>query len=104
VVTTTGFRLVNKYKISEGILKMDCEGCEYASIIGATNDTLRRFKQIQIEYHYGPKELVQKLSRAGFETTIEGLYRATNKMEKKPMYIGYIYGFRKNETNVGEFS
>ena len=37
---------------SDLMLKMDCEGCEY-SLLEEETETLRKFKKIQIEYHYG---------------------------------------------------
>jgi FkbM family methyltransferase len=48
------------------ILKMDCEGCEYESILSATRDTIRSFSYIQIEYHDGYKDLKSKLEENGF--------------------------------------
>ncbi len=48
------------------ILKMDCEGCEY-NLLNEDNSIIRKFSQIQIEYHYGYKKLVKKLNKAGFQ-------------------------------------
>jgi FkbM family methyltransferase len=52
------------------ILKMDCEGCEYESILSATRDTIRSFSHIQIEYHYGYKDLKYKLEENGFIVSV----------------------------------
>jgi hypothetical protein len=52
------------------ILKMDCEGCEYESILSATRDTIRSFSYIQIEYHGGYKDLKYKLEENGFTVTV----------------------------------
>jgi FkbM family methyltransferase len=52
------------------ILKMDCEGCEYESILSATRDTIRSFSYIQIEYHYGYKDLKYKLEENGFIVSV----------------------------------
>lgn len=61
--------LIERYNINADILKIDCEGCEYDVIIRASNDTLRRFSHIQIEYHYGYKNLKEKLEKNGFKVT-----------------------------------
>ena len=81
--------------IDGGVLKMDCEGCEYGSILGASNDVLQHFDQIAIEYHYGYKDLEQKLKGAGFSVrhTIPkyaGYYRTREPI----MYIGLIFAKR----------
>jgi len=52
------------------ILKMDCEGYEYDIILSATKETLQRFQQIQIEYHYGYKNLKKKLDECGFKVEV----------------------------------
>jgi len=63
--------IVKKYDIPDGsILKMDCEGCEYESILSASETTLQRFSHIQIEYHLGYRDLKEKLERCGFKVTI----------------------------------
>lgn len=62
--------IVNNYNIPEGsILKVDCEGCEYDSILSAPEDALRRFSHIIIEYHFGYKDLKQKLENCGFRVS-----------------------------------
>ena len=89
--------VTNKYNLFENIiLKMDCEGCEYESILSSSNDTLRKFKQIQIEYHNGPQKLAERLIRAGFDIKIEGLYHVKRKLEHSDLYIGYLYAFQRS--------
>ncbi|KPV46708.1 hypothetical protein SE19_04335 [Acidiplasma aeolicum] len=56
------------------------------------NDTLKKFKRIQIEYHHGYEKLKDKLEDAGFTVT----YTETVKVFDKDaiehnMSIGYIY-------------
>jgi FkbM family methyltransferase len=87
---------------SEGIiLKMDCEGCEYDVILSSAEDTLRCFSHIQIEYHYGYKNLKEKLKKCGFSVLVSGpKYSPSNRNPFKKMgaafneYIGYIYARR----------
>ncbi|MEM3245923.1 MAG: FkbM family methyltransferase, partial [Candidatus Micrarchaeaceae archaeon] len=62
--------IIKQYRINNGILKMDCEGCEYGIVLNAKKETLQKFEQIMIEYHYGYKNLIGKLEDAGFKTKI----------------------------------
>jgi len=59
--------LVEEYSLSNAILKMDCEGCEYESILSSERDILRKFSHIQIEYHNGYRNLKEKLEKSGFQ-------------------------------------
>jgi hypothetical protein len=49
------------------ILKMDCESCEYETILNAKPDDLKIFEQLIVEYHDGYMELRKVLEDAGFE-------------------------------------
>ncbi|SIM61091.1 FkbM family methyltransferase [Cuniculiplasma divulgatum] len=57
--------LIDKYNIKNGILKMDCEGCEYA-LLEEDDKVLNNIEMIQIEYHYGCENLVKKLRNCSF--------------------------------------
>ena len=57
--------LVEKFKLNDAVLKMDCEGCEY-NLLNEDNSVIVKFSQIQIEYHNGYKKLIEKLNNAGF--------------------------------------
>ena len=70
--------LLSDYHIDKAILKMDCEGCEY-NILKEDNNTLRKFKRIQIEYHYGYEKLKEKLKDAGFTVTYSKPVKSLNK-------------------------
>ena len=63
--------LIEKYKITDGIIKMNCEGCEYDTIIKTPNNILCEFSQILIQYHDRPEKLIQKLKNAGFSVMYE---------------------------------
>jgi len=77
--------------MDNAVLKMDCECCEY-NIINEDNDTLRKFKRIQIEYHYGYEKLKEKLEEAGFKVTYSEPRKSFNKNAiEHNMLIGYIY-------------
>lgn len=100
-VKKTGLK-INVYSLSDLIkkvgacrnllLKVDCEGCEYPLILNSQIKILKKFKRIQIEYHYGYRDLVKKLRAAGFDVhfTIPRLH--FNKDAKnKVTVVGYIY-------------
>jgi len=52
------------------ILKIDCEGCEYRSILLADGAILRRFTHMVIEYHHGYKNLKKKLQDSNFKVSV----------------------------------
>jgi len=43
--------MINSYNINNGALKIDCEGCEYDSILSSNDTTLNHFEYIMLEYH-----------------------------------------------------
>ncbi len=84
--------LVDRFNIDSASLKIDCEGCEYDIILNASVDILKRFSRIQIEYHYGYKDLCKKLKQCGFEVCVTNpIYIRNDLAEKRNMYVGYIY-------------
>ena len=48
-------------------LKMDCEGCEYNTILREEDSILRRFSEIVLEYHQGHKDIKNRLKSLGFK-------------------------------------
>ncbi|MEM4067576.1 MAG: FkbM family methyltransferase [Candidatus Micrarchaeaceae archaeon] len=84
--------IVRRFKINRGILKVDCEGCEYGIILNAKKETLKKFDQIMIEYHYGYKNLVKKLKETGFHVKIIApIFYFNPEAENHNMIIGLIY-------------
>ena len=88
--------IIDKFKINEGVLEMDCEGCEYSAILESSNRTLRKFSRIIIEYHHGYINLVKKLKAAGFEVkyTLPNFEYDLKKITPIS-YVGMIYAKRK---------
>lgn len=58
--------IVKRYGIEDAALKSDCEGYEYEILFPCPNTTLRKFKKIMLEYHYGYLNIERKLKDAGF--------------------------------------
>jgi FkbM family methyltransferase len=86
--------LVNNYEIKDGILKMDCEGCEY-SLLNEDDEIIRVFRMIQIEYHYGYDKLKNKLERCGFNVRCtEPVNSYDPYAANTNMAFGYIYAER----------
>ena len=84
--------ILEKYQIQSAILKMNCEGCEYNTILNSSRDVLRKFELIMIEYHYGYKNLKQKLESCGFTVNFtEPIFSINKEAENSKMYIGKLY-------------
>lgn len=88
--------ILNTYDIDSASLKMDCEGCEYKAIISSSDSTLQKFTHIQIEYHYGYKNLKERLEKCGFKVSVTNPLFLINHQARKLMYFGYLYAERKN--------
>lgn len=78
--------LVKEFGIRNAILKMDCEGCEYEILLNTDVDTLRTFKQIQVEYHNGYDPLKMRLEEAGFKVEIKRMKSVEVPVERQ----GYL--------------
>jgi len=72
-------------------LKMDCEGCEFEVLFGASGTTLEKISRICLEYHdgftqYTLADLINHLQRSGFRT----------KVTPNPVhsYLGLLYAYR----------
>ncbi|MHB1812542.1 MAG: FkbM family methyltransferase [Thermoplasmataceae archaeon] len=57
------------FDIRGGILKMDCEGCEYDAINEETD--LSIFDHIQLEYHHGVQNIPAILEKKGFNIQVK---------------------------------
>lgn len=71
IPTYTIKNLIEEYNIKNGILKIDCEGCEYDIILQSDKEILHNFSEIFIEYHKGSQDLKEKLKMCGFTIIAE---------------------------------
>jgi len=89
--------ILSMFNIKEAVLKMDCEGCEY-NLLNEDRDTIRRFKRIQIEYHYGYEELYNYLKDNNFDVKYTKPKSGYNPYASSPnMKVGYIYATRRED-------
>lgn len=62
-------QILNEFGSTDAVLKMDCEGCEYETLLNSSKETLQKFSHIQIEYHNGYQNIKKKLENCGFKVT-----------------------------------
>ncbi len=94
-ITTLG-KIIKRVDIRyPAVLKIDCEGCEYGFLLKAKKSDLRKFEEIQIEYHYGYLNLKRKLEESGFNVSKQLPKSIPNlEVENKEMLVGWIYAER----------
>ena len=78
--------------LQSAVLKMDCEGCEYSVISNTGDEALLKFVEIIIEYHDGLQDLVERLTRLGFE--VELLKPNGEITRRRVERIGLIHAHR----------
>ncbi len=87
--------IIKKINLGDVVLKMDCEGYEYGIIEKSSVETLRHFKSIIMEYHYGYLNLEKWLEGAGFEVWHNGPRKSINcYVERFKMTNGLLYAKR----------
>jgi FkbM family methyltransferase len=94
ISVTTLNALVKNYNLSDAILKIDCEGYEYEIIENASTSLLRKFRTIVMEYHYGFRELENKLIEAGFKVSHTTPFYTKKIDDKVNVLCGFIYAER----------
>ena len=70
--TITIDEIISRYDLKTiDLLKMDCEGCEYDVIRSLSPKTLDLIEEIILEFHEGPQDLVEILSRNQFRIEVK---------------------------------
>lgn len=89
--------LVERWNVSDALLKVDCEGAEYGIIRGAKRNVLRLFTRIVMEYHYGIQDLPNLLDSAGFSVTCTRPKRIISRFHEQPcMHLGMLCAVRRD--------
>ena len=84
--------LIKEFEVEEGsVLKMDCEGCEYETVLNTDPGDLAVFSQVIIEYHNGYSEIKKHLEAAGFSTEVRPIRSVAIPIERH----GYLVARRK---------
>ena len=86
ISTITLQDIIKDFDVSDAILKLDCEGCEYETILNSSSEILQKFTDIQIEYHNGYQNLEKKLLSVGFEVShavIDNMHRGHIHAKRK---------------------
>jgi FkbM family methyltransferase len=101
LVTLRDILTNNNISSVEAALKVDCEGCEYDTILSSDDGALRCFSHIQIEYHHGYKDLRDKLEKCGFQVSVTRpiMQHSSSIQGKSTTYTGYLYAI-KSRTKV----
>jgi FkbM family methyltransferase len=74
------------------LVKMDCEGCEYGAIGGAS---LRGVRELMIEFHHGPEGLLDALIGKGFHCRVmHRRYYYDARSDHPCLDLGYVYAWR----------
>ena len=88
VESTTLKDIIDKFAGEQiGILKMDCEGCEYSVFSNLDHDSYSKIDTIIMEYHNGLQNLHEILKKNGFNLDITGSEDA----------MGYIKAYKENK-------
>ncbi len=55
------------------ILKLGCLGCEYDVLLNTPEEIISIFSHIQVQFHYGYRNIREKLEKCGFKVSFCGL-------------------------------
>lgn len=55
------------------ILKLGCLGCEYDVLLNTPEEIISTFSHIQVQFHYGYRNIKEKLEKCGFKVRFCGL-------------------------------
>lgn len=88
-------QILKENELNEAFLKMDCEGCEYDSLLGSSDNTILSFSRILMEYHYGPEKIAKRLKNLGFSVDYSLPKNTKNVYVKAENFReGFLYATR----------
>ena len=77
------------------ILKMNFEGCEYDTIMGTDEETLKHFSELRIDYHFGIRDPVSKLRSLEYNAKYSEPIKAHDRPSTVPdIEVGWIQANR----------
>lgn len=85
--------IIEHYKLSNIILKMDCEGCEYEAFKHISDENLAKINFIIMEYHHGYDTLKHFFSTKGFKCECSKPKRI--KTPQTSMKIGFLKAWKE---------
>ena len=77
--------IVSKLSDSNLVLKLDCEGCEYDVLLSSSDNILKKFDHILLEFHNGFENISNRLKKLGFKVTVLNL-----RYTPKKQYRGHL--------------
>jgi FkbM family methyltransferase len=83
--------LVDSLKETDIVVKMDCEGCEYCTILNLKPESLLKIDQIMLEYHNGWKTIFKFLKENNF---------AVELLNKPRKSRGIIYARNESKNSI----
>ncbi|WXG40369.1 MAG: FkbM family methyltransferase [Candidatus Freyarchaeum deiterrae] len=91
IINVLPFSEVIKQVGEVDFLKMDCEGCEFPALLSLSNKELSNIKELVIEYHKNPSQIVEKLKNAGFLVNVEEPW-----MYDQGYPVGFLHARKQN--------
>ena len=86
--------IIEQFSLQEFILKVDCEGCEY-NIEKEKGEVFKHILRVQMEYHYGLKNLVDMLSRFDYKVNFTKPMKNKNyDASNNNMNVGWLYAIK----------
>ena len=98
-------QILNKCEQSSPkVLKLGCLGCEYDTILNTPEEIISSFSHIQVQFHYGYRNLKEKLEKCGFKVMFCGLGGPTyvkNPFEGPRIFSSNKHTYRLNKMFAG---
>ncbi|MDE1856706.1 MAG: FkbM family methyltransferase [Candidatus Micrarchaeota archaeon] len=87
--------VVRRHGLSGAALKVDCEGCEYGIFRSLPGEVLSKFDVVHVEYHYGYRDIEERLRAEGYEVRHTMPKVGFSNMFRKTLVTGDIVAVRR---------